>query len=207
MEGLKAPSARKSLKDARWGLNQFLENSEIPVNRIVIKACRGRPIEEFAEGIEANPDAWCLLLMDADHVIGDQPHSHYAKDDLPVKLKATDEWLENGVQATDDQLHFMVMETEAWFFADLECLDRYFGKGFKQGDLPKRRRVEDIPKGDLVSKLEAASRKSEKGKYEKGTHGPYLLALIDPKKVAKRAPDYGARFLKTLKQKLNERDQ
>lgn len=67
---------------------------------------------------------------------------------------------------------------QARFHADKEALESFYGA------------VKPIPKTDLESGLREATKNTRKGNYydHKTTHGPKLLAAIDPDRVQDVAP-------------------
>jgi hypothetical protein len=196
---------RRHWKDYRAGLKEFLRRYNDEFKHVQITPCGGRPIQEFIRGVKSNPNILCLLLMDADKLIGDRLETQYQDEYLPEKVRITSDWVEGGISADDDQFHFMVIKMEAWFYADMESISTFYGKGFLP---PKMRRddVEKIPNGDIVTLLEKAAKMTDKKNYDKGKHGPEILSRIDPHKVAARAP-HCARLFETLKQKLQTLDQ
>jgi hypothetical protein len=72
---------------------------------------------------------------------------------------------------------------EAWFLADRQALGSFYEQGFLARSLPGHADIEEVPKYELVRRLEHASRNTQKGRYHKTRHGFALLALIDPQKV------------------------
>jgi hypothetical protein len=66
---------------------------------------------------------------------------------------------------------------EAWFHADKEALQDFYGNGFKESALKKNPNVEEIPKKDLEDGLREATKKTQKGDYfdNKTSHGPRLF--------------------------------
>lgn len=90
-----------------------------------------------------------------------------------------------------EQVHLMVRCMEAWIVADPEVLSSFYGKGFQLRSLPTRQNLEEEPKPDLQDKLKKATRKTQKGEYQKIKHASKLLGMIDPAKVGKRC----SRFL------------
>lgn len=101
--------------------------------------------------------------------------------------------------ASDDHLHLMVQAMEAWFFADPESLASYFGNGFRRSSLSRRANIEDVPKAELASGLEAATGDTVKGRYSKGEHSFGILSRIDPAKVSMASPEHAGRFLNVLR--------
>ena len=80
----------------------------------------------------------------------------------------------------------MVQCMEAWILADPDALDRFYGQKLKKAKLPARTNLEEESKLDIYSKLEAATKDTQKGSYGKIRHASELLGKIDPKKVAAR---------------------
>jgi len=91
----------------------------------------------------------------------------------------------------------MVQMMEAWFYADQQTLQGYFGAHFRINALSGRPQIEDISKVDLLRGLTQATRDCNKGEYSKGRHSFQLLALIDPLKVRSASPR-ASRFLDVL---------
>jgi hypothetical protein len=77
----------------------------------------------------------------------------------------------------------MVQAMEAWFLADREELKEFYGRDFRSSALSPRRDIENIPKRDLYSGLQAATADCRKGEYSKGEHSFQILARIDPANV------------------------
>ena len=95
-----------------------------------------------------------------------------------------------------DQCHagsifWMVQMMEAWFHADKDRLQKFYGEGFKESALKKNPKVEEISKKDLEAGLKAAKKDTQKGNYydRKTEHGPKLLAAIRPELVRSAAPN------------------
>lgn len=82
----------------------------------------------------------------------------------------------------------MVQVMESWFVADQGKLARYFGEGFDQTRLRQTNRalsnhgsIEQVSKAAVLAELKAATRRSDKGKYDdstKNTHSPALLGQL-----------------------------
>jgi len=86
-----------------------------------------------------------------------------------------------------DSIFWMVQIMESWFLADARALMALFKTNF--GDLGNPN-VEEIPKADVLARLN----KLAGGDYHKISHGAKLLALIDPAKVRKAAPNCDRMF-------------
>ena len=95
----------------------------------------------------------------------------------------------------------MVQIMESWFLADVPSLEKYFGNNFRSASLTNRESLEDVPKNDVLNQLKLASRDSQKGTYDKGSHSFAILAQIDPEKVIQRSR-FAKRLIDTLKSYL-----
>jgi hypothetical protein len=133
---------------------------------------------DFAIAIRANPDAWCILLKDSEG-----PDTG----NLSASLCQQNGW---GLARTDS-IFWMVEMMEAWFHADKDALESFYGAGFNRNALKANPEVEQIPKKDLENGLRAATKNTAKGDYldNKTSHGPKLLELIDPDLVQGAAPN------------------
>jgi len=78
---------------------------------------------------------------------------------------------------------------EAWFYADKDALENYFGRGFHRDSLKRNQNVEQISKKDLKNGLRAATKNCLKGPYHKTRHAPELLGRISPEAVQNAAPN------------------
>ena len=75
----------------------------------------------------------------------------------------------------------MVQCMAAWFLADKDALEKYFGQGFNRSALPSHRNVENAAKRDIESGLRAATRRCKtKGAYTKGRDSFKIPSEIDP---------------------------
>ena len=175
----------------RQGFSKFLERSGLRGHMPRVVACGGRSqaFDSFRTSLQnARPGEHPLLLVDSEDVVQGTPWEH---------VRIHDSW-DRPVSALDEQLHFMVQAMEAWFHADKNTLERYYGDNFHPGALSQRQDVDNIPKRDLFTGLQAATRDCQKGEYSKGDHSFEILARIDPARVRNASPNYGARFLDKL---------
>lgn len=177
----------------REGFHQFLcrfiERARENGIRVRLVAGRGRVLHDFAIALATHPGDHVLLLTDSDGPVGVTPRQW---------LASRPGWEYHGVTKPDDaQIHLMVQVMEAWFLADVEALQRFYGAGFLPGRLPHNPQVEEIPKEQVLNGLKGATEDTSKGEYHKTRHAPELLKRIDPAKVAKAAP-HCRRFLDTL---------
>ena len=187
-------NGNKSLKTAcRKGFNEFFNKAglEERVPRTMVCGSRNNAFDDFCTAMDNTGDNdFPILLVDSEDPVslGDAPWLH---------LKERDGWVK-PTGATDDQAHLMVQCMEAWFMADKDCVERFFGQGFKRNLLPSQTDIESIPKDDLFDKITNATRNTvTMGKYGKGAHSFELLALIDPQLVQDASP-HAKRLLETL---------
>ena len=179
----------------RKGFSDFIRKAGMAGRMPRIVACGGRreAFEDF-ETAQADPGPGLppVLLVDSESAVNAaNPWDH-------VRQRGGDEW-ERPPNASDDQLQLMVQTMEAWFHADREELQTFYGQHFRAGALSLRASVEMIPKNELFAGLEAATSNCQKGEYSKGGHSFQILARIDPAKV-RAASGWCERFLTALDQ-------
>ncbi|HET7232556.1 MAG TPA: DUF4276 family protein [Longimicrobium sp.] len=150
--------------------------------RIVLCGSRTQTYEDFLLGMRTHPDAYNVLLVDAERpVIATTVREH-----LEAAPPEGDGW-KLGV-ASEDRLHLMAQMMESWFIADPEALASVYGKGFAKGAIPKTRNVESIAKADVMDALSRATKGTQKGEYHKMRHSPQILERLDAARVEDRAP-------------------
>ena len=179
----------------RAGFRKFLHKAGLKGTMPKINACGGRvqARDDFRAALnKASPNQFTVLLVDSEDPVaeGHSPWQH---------LRDRDGW-QQPPNADDDSAHLMVQVMEAWFLADKDELAKYFGAGFNENSLPANPNIEDIPKTDVLSDLESATRQCKKGRYSKGSHSFDILANIDPDKVANASP-HARQLIDTLKAK------
>lgn len=151
--------------------------------RLAICGGRGQTYRDFAWALRAFPEAFNVLLVDSEAAVARRPPEH---------LRTHDNW--DCSLGTEENYHLMVQAMEAWLIADPEALALFYGPRFGARAIPKQQNVEEIPKVDLQTSLENATRGTQKGPYRKLDHGSALLGRIDPDKVRKRARHCGRLF-------------
>jgi len=133
----------------------------------------------FCNALIMQPEKHHVLLVDSEDPV--------AEWGLCWKhLRGRDGWA-RPAGAEDAQCHLMAQAVEAWLFADPDTLKGYYGQGFQAGSVPHRRHVEEVPKGEHLPALEAATKQTKKGRYHKTRHLPDLLGRVDAVKVRQRA--------------------
>lgn len=183
----------KTLRTAcRRGFRSFIENAGISCrqNGIQPVACGPRhdAYDSFRTAHSAG-DSHPMLLVDAEAPV--------ATADAWSHVGSMDGWARPD-GAADDQCHLMVQVMESWFLADKAALASFYGQGFRERALSGRRQVEGVPKTEVLSGLEQATRSTGKGAYSKGSHSFDILSGINPEAVETVAP-YAKRFLDTLR--------
>lgn len=145
---------------------------------------KGRPVRDFHKARRANPEAWNILLLDSEEAIT-VPLSEFC--------------LRKNLAGLFDSVFWMAQCMESWFLADIECLKNYYDDGFQETAMRGNPQVEQIPKQDVHSRLNVATRNSGKGKYHKTRHAPDLLGRIKPELVKAAAPNCKRLFESLLK--------
>lgn len=142
-----------------------------------VKMCgdRRQTQKEFVNAVDDHPDAFCVLLVDAEGPVSSSPSAH---------LRGRDGW---RIALPEEHLHLMVQMMEAWFLADPEALGKYYGNRFNAKAIGQVRDVEAIPKADVQTRLVKATKDTLGGKYHKTRHGPAVLERINPQRVRERS--------------------
>jgi hypothetical protein len=157
-------------------LVQIARQNKIKWNMTVCGS-RNNAFRDFKNALKVNPNAFNVLLVDAEAPVHTMPCQH---------LKLRDNW--NLPNIDDEHCHLMVQTMETWLIADIETLKKFYGQGFKENSIPKNPEVEKIDKNQLEPSLKAATRKTGKGEYHKIQHASKLLALLEVDKVRQAAP-------------------
>ncbi|HEY0153761.1 MAG TPA: DUF4276 family protein [Longimicrobium sp.] len=179
----------------RVAFSQFLNTYRLRARsrklRWDVIACGSREsaYEKFIHAVDQHGDAFNVLLVDSEGPVQGTARQH---------LSRLGRWKLTAV--TDDQVHLMVEVMESWFLTAPAKLAAYYGRNFSRGALPANPDVESIPKAAVLNGLDQATRGTTKGRYQKGSHAPDILKLLDPAEV--RAP-HCARLLEALDRRLS----
>ena len=162
-------------------LNEVYEAARTKRCYVELVATNGTPVQDYCDGLKANPDAWNVLLLDSDGP-ADCTHEELcrAKQIEPSR---------------SDSVFWMVQIMESWFLADANALRACFGRRLQEGSLKGNPKVEEIPKRDVEARLKSIAG----GKYHKVTDGVNLLTEIDPAKVRTAAPNCERMFVTILR--------
>lgn len=137
-----------------------------------------------------------ILLVDSESPISPIAEGQPAQPWEHLQRREGDKW-SKPAHTKDEQCHLMVQCMEAWLIADKAALKQYFGPDFKESKLPQNTNIPAIPKANLLSGLENATKTCRKGCYSKGKHSFELLGLIDPGKIKDKCT-WARRFFETL---------
>ena len=165
----------------RQGFSKFFRQAGLEGRMPRVVACGGRDnaYDKFCHSLDTSVDGHvAILLVDSEEGVGQgvKPWSH---------LKKRDGWKKPS-GATDNQAQLMVQCMEAWFLANRECLEEFFGGNFTQTALPGSKDIEGIAKADVMAGLKKATRRSGKSYNKRRSFD--LLAKIYPQKVADASP-------------------
>jgi len=161
------------------GFNKFF--SEIR-NLAYHKKCKIRLIstgtkwrQDFSLAINSNSASWNILLIDSEG---------------PTYSAAETCKKNNWDEVHTTSIFWMVQMMEAWFHADKDAVESYYGeRDFNRKALKPNPEVEQIPKKDLLEGLKSATKNTSKGPYHKTAHAPRLLERINPLLVRKASPN------------------
>jgi Domain of unknown function (DUF4276) len=182
--------------EIRRGFGRFLDPLRERARRqrigwsVIACGSRQSTFHEFRLALRKHPDAFNILLVDAEEAVSGTPSEH---------LRRRQEWRDHHLP--DDHVHLMVQTVEAWLVADPEVLESFYGQGFQGNALPRRSNVEEIDKDELLAALNHAVRGTRKGSYHKISYCAGLLARMRPERVRPRAP-HCERLFASLEQLL-----
>lgn len=158
---------------------------------IIASGTRSRAFLDFQDALIDHPDAFNLLLVDAEEPVL-QNHTPWEH----LHHRQPDRWWQTPkIDAT--HCHLMVQMMEAWFIADLQLLKDYYKQGFNEKVIPKASDVEKIEKEKIETSLKEATKNTTKGPYHKTRHAPEILRELNVEKV-RRAAGHCDRLFRTL---------
>jgi hypothetical protein len=179
----------------RQGFRQFFKELENESTiKIIMCGKRTDAFRNFKHDLKSYPDAFNILLVDAEAPVNEKSKSPWEH------LKLRDGW-DKPAGVDDENCHLMVQTMEAWFIADIATLKKFYGQGFKESGIPKTTNVETIAKDNLERTLKIASSRTTKGEYHKIKHASKLLELLDVTKVRQSSP-YCDRLFNTLRSRI-----
>lgn len=137
----------------------------------------------FDSFVKSSPskDEVVLLLIDSEIPI---------KEGNTVWQHLQNSGLNKPVNTGEDRVYLMVQIMETWLLADIDALEKYFGKGFKRNKIQAWPMLEEVSKESIVGALSKATADCSRqyGKDTKGKISFELLEKIDPRKVIEKCP-------------------
>jgi len=181
----------------RQGFSDFFGKTALGNHRRPrVVACGGREqaFDRFKTALAQGENA--LLLVDSEDPVAQAaiPCADMAAWLPWAHLKQQAGWSKPD-HAHERDAHLMVQCMESWLLCDPHALKAFFGSGFK--DLELKPASEKLTERELSDCLENATKNTQKGRYNKGSHSFKLLALIDPAKVLHQSP-WASRLLDEL---------
>jgi hypothetical protein len=176
--------SRDSLTYLRRGMGEFLRELRECARKkrirweIILSGSRQNAFADFQDALLDHPDAFNVLLVDAEAPVQGLPWQHLLQRDGWQQPRGT----------SDEQCHLMIQTMETWLVADVDVLDKFYGQGFSRNALPRRGDIEQIEKVFLARALIRATQRTQKGEYHKIRHGAALLELVRPAVVRRAAP-------------------
>ncbi|MEQ8755292.1 MAG: DUF4276 family protein [Coleofasciculus sp. G1-WW12-02] len=175
------PQLRQGFRHFFQPLYKVAKRQKVTMKTLKLCGSRGDTYKAFRIALKKHPDAFIVLLVDAEGAVDEQqkPWEY-------LKNRVEDKWDSLGNDNT--HCYLMVQTMESWFVADIEALKDYYGKGFQESAIPKTSQVENIDKNILESFLKVATRKTIKKEYHKTRHAAQILERLDVAKVRQAAP-------------------
>ena len=163
--------------------------------RFNLTGSRDQACQDFQTALQTHPDAWNVLLVDAESEVTTKPKAH---------LQQRDGW--DLSKPEEGQIHLMAQCMEAWLVSDPEAMGLYYGQRFNARALPRRQNLEEEPKAQIYASLDSATRQTQKGAYAKIKLASELLKRVSQEKAKARCP-HCRRFFDTVAARLNQGNQ
>jgi hypothetical protein len=157
----------------RPSLGEFLEKA-IPAARgklrLVAGGGRDQTIDDFGREFRNPGPDFLILLVDSEEADDGK---------LEARLRSKGNWRVPRRTQTQHDICWMVQCMETWFIADRAALRVFYERTLHEKSLPRNQDVESISKKDVLRAL----KKATKGQYDKGSHAPIILGLLNPQSV------------------------
>ncbi len=182
--------------ELRQGFKTLFENAGFrgKLPRVVACGSRNDAFRDFTIAFKKKKSSeLVLLLVDSeDNITNSKTKWEFVEN--------RDKW-EKPVEASEENIFFMVVCMESWFLSDEDRIKEFFGKNFDSSKLPQRDKLEDIDKKVLYAGLKQATKKTIKGEYGKGQHSFKILTYLNAKKVENHGA-YSKEFFDYLRKNL-----
>lgn len=191
----------KALKtELRRGFSSLLMKSgfEGRMPRVVACGSRNDTFDRFKIQFEGTGSAYPMLLVDSESVVAQENRADRSSGAWR-HLRTQDGWIRpHG--ASDDQAQLMVACMETWLLADREALQNHFPKMTERA-LPRGEGLEARSKQDVMSSLRNATKRSNRGRYDKSRDSFTLLGSVSPDELGRFLPHF-RRFIDALEARL-----
>lgn len=177
----------------RPALGEFLEKA-VPAARgklrLVAGGGRDKTIDDFSREFRNTCPDFLILLVDSEETDDGK---------LEARLRSKGNWRVPRHTRTKHRVCWMVQCMEAWFVADRAALRKFYGRKLHEKSLPRNRDVEGIPKKDVLGAL----KKATKDQYDKGSHAPRILWLLNPQ-IVRTVAGHCQRLFDNIAQHVDE---
>jgi hypothetical protein len=160
--------SNRTRRVVRKDLGDFFRHAGGPgrTPAVIPSGGRDQTRKAFENAIDDHPDAFVILLVDAEGPVSANTRRAH--------LHQRDGWPLAGVR--EEQVHLMVQTFEAWVVADENAIAEFYGQGFNKKALPQNQNLEAVSVDDLKASLKKATRRTKIGTCDKIKHGPSILA-------------------------------
>jgi hypothetical protein len=110
-------------------------------------------LSAYRKAERTHGQAWNLLLKDSERAMPTDPMQLCERHGID--------------RAFVDRVFWMVELMEAWFLADRDALASYYGAEFLPSAIGDTADIERIPKAEVMSRLNRATRNTTKGRYQR----------------------------------------
>ncbi len=167
----------------RRTFQEFFTRAGIPDGTIEIRPTGDGPrthkaFERYCNGSNSAQSAF--LLIDSER--------EKAQNTANWRFAQENSNLQKPTSASEESLGLMVQCMETWFLADRDSAIAYFRLPGDGRPLPRHANPESVPKLEVLSAFDSASRRVRNRRYQKGDDALALLAMAQPTKIAAKCP-------------------
>jgi hypothetical protein len=192
--GRKGEKSKDHQIDERRALSTFLT----PIKEKVhakgwewrrVKTCGSRKgaYDSFVSDMKYEPETLHILLVDAEET--QTGETSEKKNKVWDYLLKRDGWVKPD-GANEENCFLMVRMMETWLIADIQNMEKFYGKDFNSKLLPSHNNIESVSKSSLKTALTKATKDTSKKDYydRKAGHGFALLETTNPEIVREKCP-------------------